>query len=151
MFQPQGPLSVRLSEHCKQYAGSEGAWRMTSLYQHAINCEEAKVETVVPKYWQTRMWEPILICNQPQSMNLACGLYLSSVWNLILNTHPPPSLHLLFISFHFPFFTNQPNTWYDLRFWQNMTQIVGQKRSGQPCHVWKPSPSGKSTQKSTTT
>ena len=67
----------------KQYAGGRGLKNGIAVHvqqsQHAINWEEAKVEKVVPKYWQGRMWEPILICNQPQSMNLAYGLHLSSV------------------------------------------------------------------------
>ena len=33
----------------------------------------------------------------------------------------------------------------------HITQVVGQKRSGQPCHSWEPSSSGKLTQKLPTT
>ena len=86
-------LKVRVSEHCqavRRGGTKNGIAIHVQQSQHAIKWEEAKVEKVMPGYWQRRAWEAILIRKQPHSMNLDCGLHVPLVWNPLLNTHTPP-------------------------------------------------------------
>ena len=47
---------------------------------HTINWEEASIKISETGYWKRRVQEAIRIPREPSTMNLDCGLTLSSVW-----------------------------------------------------------------------
>ena len=82
MGETKRTLKARLSEHRQAVRRGDtknGIAVHVQQPQHAIKWDEAKVEKVVPVYWQRRAWEAILIHKQPHNINLGCGLHLPSV------------------------------------------------------------------------
>ena len=50
---------------------------------HRIDWENAKVKEVVPQYWKWRTVEVLEIKSAAHTMNLDCGLTLSSIWDTL--------------------------------------------------------------------
>ena len=51
---------------------------------HRIDWENARVEKVVPQYQKRITMETLEIKTAVRTMNLDCGLHLSSVWDVLV-------------------------------------------------------------------
>ena len=81
-------MKKRVAEHryaVKKEDVQNGIAVHVQRFHHSINWESARVCASASGYWYRRTLEAIQIRKEPHTMNLDCGLQLSSVWNPVLD------------------------------------------------------------------
>jgi len=77
---------VEHKQAVRKFDQNNGMAVHTNRHDHHIHWEEAKVVAMEESFWKRRVQEAIKIRTQDRSMNLDCGLSLSTLWDPVLPT-----------------------------------------------------------------